>query len=191
MLSVRTRQNYLKTLGFYTGKIDGAEGPLTKKAYKALQDKYFIRKKDLDGLYGKNTEKLLINAYYVKKYTKNFKVEEFKCQCGGKHCTGYPVTLSAQLLKNMQSVRNKYGVTTITSGMRCIGHNNSTKGSSKTSRHLEGKALDFVNAKTKTEAGRKEIMAYIKKLKGHRYTYCNIGGNYPNMGNAIHFDVTN
>ena len=189
MLSVRTRQTYLKALGFYTGNIDGSAGPLTKKAYKALQDKYFVREKDKDGLYGNNTEKLLINAYYVKKYTKNFTVDEFKCDCGGKHCTGYPTILDAQLLMNLQNVRDKVGATTITSGMRCTKHNNSLAGSSKTSRHLSGKALDIYNARTRTETGRKEIMNYVKGLKGHRYTYCNINGSNPNMGNAVHFDV--
>lgn len=190
MLSVRTRQTYLKTLGFYTGKVDGIEGALTKKAYKALQDKYFIREKDRDGLYGKNTDILLTNAYYVKKYTKNFALDEFKCECGGKHCTGYPVALSTQLLMNLQKVRDKFGATTITSGMRCTKYNNSLVRSAKASRHLSGKALDIYNARTRTETGRKEVMAYVKGLKGHRYTYCNIGGNYPNMGNAVHFDVT-
>lgn len=190
MLTVRTRQTYLKNLGFYKGKIDGIEGPLTKNAYLALQKRYFTRAKDKDGLYGNDTEKLLKNAYYVKKYTKNFTLDElFRCECGGKYCTGYPVVLSTQLLINLQKVRDKYGSTTITSGMRCTAYNNSIVGSSKTSRHMKGKALDIYNAKTKTEAGRKTVMSYVKSLKGHNYTYCNIGGNYPNMGNAVHFDV--
>lgn len=189
MLTVKVRQTYLKKLGFYTGKIDGIEGPLTKAAYKSLQKKFFTRKSDIDGKYGNDTEKLLVNAYRVAVYTKNFKLEEFKCECGGRYCTGYPVKLNAQLLKNLQEVRTAYGATTITSGMRCRPYNNSLVGSSPTSRHMDGKALDIVNPKTQTEAGRKTVMKYVKKLKGHNYTYCNIGGNYPNMGNAVHFDV--
>lgn len=189
MLTVRTRQTYLKELGFYKGKIDNIEGPQTRNAYLALQKKHFTRAKDKDSKYGPDTEKLLVNAYYVKKYTKNFTLEEFKCECGGKYCTGYPVKLSAQLLKNAQKVRGKYGEMTITSGMRCRPYNNSLVGSSKTSRHLDGKALDFYVVKNKTESGRKEVMAYVKKLAGHNYTYCNIGGSNPNMGNAVHFDV--
>ena len=46
MLTVKQRQNYLKTLGYYTGKIDGKEGPLLKEAYKKLQKDYFVREKD-------------------------------------------------------------------------------------------------------------------------------------------------
>ena len=36
ILAVKTRQKYLKELGFYNGKIDGVWGPLSKKATLAL-----------------------------------------------------------------------------------------------------------------------------------------------------------
>ena len=62
MLNVKTRQTYLKSLGFYKGVIDGIEGVLTKQAYKNLQKTYFVRKSDIDGIYGNNTDKLLQNA---------------------------------------------------------------------------------------------------------------------------------
>ena len=189
MLSVKKRQEYLKELGFYTGAIDGSVGPLTRAAYKALQDKYFTRVQDRDGLYGPNTEKLLINAYKVKKHTKNFRVEEFKCGCGGKYCTGYPVELDTQLLINLQSIRDKFGTTNITSGMRCSVHNANLSGSASNSRHKTGKAADIKTGICSTEQGRKQIMEYWGKLPGNRYTYCNIGGNYPNMGTAVHVDV--
>lgn len=188
MLTVRTRQTYLKELGFYKGAIDNIEGPQTKAAYLALQKKYFTRAKDKDGLYGNDTEKLLVNAYYVKKYTRNFDLTEFRCKCG-KHCTGYPVKLSSQLLINAQKVRDKYGATTISSSMRCRTYNNSLPGSSKTSKHMDGKAMDFYVAKCKSQSGRQEVMAYVKSLAGHSYTYCNINGSHPNMGNYVHMDV--
>lgn len=189
MLALRTRQTYLKELGLYTGEVDGVVGPLTKKAYVLLQDKYFTREADKDGLYGPNTEKLLINAYYVKKHTKNFTLDEFKCDCGGKYCTGYPVVLDEQLLKNIQTVRNKFGAITITSGMRCTNYNNSLVGSSRTSKHLKGKALDIYNPTTRTLAGRTKVMNYWKQLPNYNYTYCNVNGSHPNMGNAVHVDV--
>ena len=194
MLKIKQRKTYLKELGYFKGTVNTKEDAELKKAYKDLQDDYFTRKKDRDGKYGLNTEKLLLNAYYVKKYTKNFKLEEFKCECGGKFCTGYPGVLDIQLLKNIQRVRVKYGPTTITSAMRCRLYNNSLVGSSPISRHMPNvtgrcRALDFVNAKTQTEAGRKTVMAYWKSLPKYNYTYCNLGGNYPNMGNAIHGDV--
>lgn len=189
LLSVRKRQEYLTYLGFYDGAIDNVEGPYTRAAYKALQKEYFTREKDIDGKYGSNTEKLLLNAYYVKKYTKNFKLEEFKCDCGGKYCTGYPAVLSIYLLENIQAVRDEYGPTTITSGMRCKGYNRTLKGSSKTSRHLKGWALDFFVEKCKTLLGRTEVMTFWRKRPNYNYTYCNVRGSHPNMGNCIHGDV--
>ena len=189
MLSVKKRQEYLKALGYYTGEIDGKAGKLTKAAYKALQDEHFIRAEDKDGIYGKDTEKLLKNAYYVKTYTKNFRLKEFRCKCGGKYCTGYPVVLDTQFLKNIQKVRDKFGAINISSGIRCEKRNASLSGSSSNSRHKQGKAADIYNKKTQTLAGRKEIMSYWKTLPNWRWTYCNEGGNYPNMGTAVHIDV--
>lgn len=189
LLSVKKRQTYLKKLGFYSGKIDGKVGAKTKAAYKALQKTFFIRKADADGLYGKNTDILLRNAYNVKKYCKDFGLKEFKCGCGGRYCTGYPVELSEQLLKNLQDIREKFGATKITSGMRCKKHNASLVGSSSTSRHLKGKAVDIKNSTSQTVSGRKKIMAFWKSLPKWRYTYCNINGSHSNMGTAVHIDV--
>lgn len=189
LLTKKKRQEYLKFLGFYDGKIDGKVGLKTKEAYSSLQKAYFTRESDIDGKYGTDTDKLLKNAYNVKKHCEDFKLEEFKCGCGGKYCTGYPVELSTQLLKNLQAVRDEFGAITITSGMRCKKHNSRLAGSSTTSRHLKGKAADIKNTTSKTEAGRKKIMAFWKTLKGQRYTYCNIKGSHANMGTAVHVDV--
>lgn len=109
MLSVKTRQQYLKNLEFYKGEIDGIEKEKTRKSYKDLQKKYFVRKSDIDGIYGKNTEMLLTNAERIRKYVTNFKLEELKCSCGGRYCTGYPALLNKKLLKNIQKMRNKHG----------------------------------------------------------------------------------
>lgn len=188
MLSVKKRQEYLKLLGFYDGAIDGKAGAKTKTAYKNLQKAYFTRSKDIDGLYGKNTDILLQNAYNVKLHCPNFELKEFKCQCGGKHCTGYPAVLDTQLLINVQKLRNKFGATTLSSALRCAKHNKAVGGATL-SRHKSGKAVDIKNNISKTENGRKSIMNFWKTLPKQRYTYCNIGGNYPNMGTAVHVDV--
>lgn len=189
MLSKKKCQTYLKELGFYKGNIDGIIGVKTKAAYKALQEKYFERSSDIDGIYGKNTDILLQNAYNVKKYCPNFKLEEFKCGCNNKYCTGYPTLLNVQLLKNIQAVRSKYGPTVLTSGLRCKKHNASLPGHSKTSRHMSGKAVDFKNNFTKTQNSRIAVMSYWKTLPKYRYTYCNISGSNPGMGTAVHGDV--
>lgn len=189
LLTIKTRQKYLKALGMYDGKIDGKEGVKTKKGYRLLQNKYFTRNRDKDGIYGTDTDILLRNAYAVEAYTRNFDLPEFKCGCGGEYCTGYPVVLNTQLLKNLQAIRTKYGAITITSGIRCKKYNNSLNGSSSISRHMKGKAVDIHLAITKTVAGRKSIMNYWKSLPKYNYTYCNINGNYPNMGDSVHCDV--
>ena len=107
LLTKKKRQEYLKALGYYNGAIDGIEGPKTKKAYKDLQKDFFTRKKDIDGKYGKNTDILLRSAYNCKDL-KYFKLEEFKCQCKGKYCTGYPVELNKNLVENIDNLREHY-----------------------------------------------------------------------------------
>lgn len=199
MLSVKQRQEKLKFLGFYKGAIDGIEGVKTKRAYYDLQKWGFFRAKDKDGKYGSNTEKLLENAYNVKKYTKNFDLKKDKlyCRCKGKYCTGYPAILNVDLLKNLQAERDKWGATTVTSGLRCSKWNSIQKGSSG-SRHKIGKAVDYKNRHTLTLARRKEVINYWMTLNNSRYSYCN--GYYRNgsksgtkvakgMGTSVHGDI--
>lgn len=197
MLTVKERQTYLKYLGYYKGVINGKETAELKAAYRALQEDYFTREKDIDGLYGPDTDRLLVDVYRVKKYTKNFDFKsdtKMKCSCGGKYCTGFPGYLDINLLKDIQKVRDKYGPTTITSGMRCKKYNDSIPGSSKTSRHMPNasgvcKAFDFHVAKNNTEAGRRVVVSYWMTLYKANYSYCNRNGSHPNMGNSVHGDV--
>jgi hypothetical protein len=199
MLSIKKRQEYLKYLGFYKGAVDGISGAKTKQAIKELQDKYFTRKSDRDGIYGKNTDILLVNAYRVKKYTKNFDLKEFKCGCGGKYCTGYPVYLSINLLKDLQTMRNIYGAIRITSPLRCASHNKAVGGVSS-SYHTKGKALDLYNSNfSKSFTTRKNAIEKWLTLPDANMGYENgymhykgktpTGYNAPNMGNVIHVQV--
>lgn len=199
MLSIKERQEKLKYLGFYKGAIDGIEGVKTKRAYKDLQDTYFFRAKDKDGKYGANTEKLLLCAFNVKKYTKNFDIKKDKlyCRCKGKYCTGYPAVIQVDLLKNLQAERDKWGGTSVTSMLRCKTWNKEVGGST-TSRHMSGKAVDFWNKHTLTLAKRKDVINYWFKLNNPHYSYCN--GYYKNtsgsgkkvakgMGVSVHGDI--
>ena len=198
LLTKKKRQEYLQYLGFYTGKIDGKEGPLTKKAYKKLQDTYFIRKKDKDGKYGKNTDTLLRNAYKVKYYCKDFELKEFMCKCKGKYCTGYPAELDKDLLIYTQDVRDENGATKIESGLRCTTHNKKVGGVAG-SKHTKGKAVDFQNAKVckSMTTKKKFINEYILKTEAN-YSYTNGYARtkkkttYPvwkDMSNSVHIDV--
>lgn len=199
LLSVKKRQEYLKVLGYYKGAIDGKVGPQTKKAYKDLQEDYFTRKKDIDGKYGKNTDILLRSAYNCRDL-KYFKLEEFKCQCGGKYCTGYPVELNRDLVIDLDDLRKHYGKsTTIRSGLRCSKHNKAVGGASG-SRHTKGKACDiYIKNVSNSHKGRKGIVDYwITTYASSRYAYCDdyartkTSTTYPNvntMGSSTHIDV--
>ncbi|MBQ1551513.1 MAG: peptidoglycan-binding protein [Bacilli bacterium] len=199
MLTIKERQEKLKFLGYYKGSIDGVEGPKTKEAYLKLQKDYFFNKKDKDGKYGKNTDILLNCAFNVKKYTKNFDIKKDKlyCRCKGKYCTGYPAIMNVNLLKNLQSIRDKFGATSVTSMLRCKTWNKK-QGGATNSRHMTGKAVDYKNLKTLTLSNRKKEIDYWFKLIEPRYSYCN--GYYRSttghgtktakgMGSSIHGDV--
>lgn len=199
MLSIRDRQTYLKYLGLYKGSIDGIEGRLTKEGYKSLQNKFFTRKSDRDGKYGRNTDMLLVNAYNVKKYTKNFSLSEFKCGCNTKYCTGYPAYLNINLLKNLQTMRNNYGAITITSPLRCSKHNANIGGVAG-SYHTKGKALDLYNVRFSSSfTNRKYAIEKWLLLPKSNMAYQNgymhykgksvTGYNAPKMGNVIHVQV--
>ena len=199
MLSIKERQKRLSYLGYYTGKIDGIEGRQTRESYRKLQDDYFYREKDKDGIYGRNTEILLKNAYNVKFICKNFTLKEFHCHCNGKYCTGYPIELDTVLLANLQVFRTNLGVPiNITSGLRCSNWNAKFT-TSKNSRHTKGKAIDFYTKYSKDKSYRQRIINYwINEFVESRYGYCNGYGNlrgkisYPNtpkMGTSTHIDV--
>jgi peptidoglycan hydrolase-like protein with peptidoglycan-binding domain len=200
LLDVKTRQTYLKKLGFYKGEIDGSVGPLTKQAYKDLQNKYFTRAKDKDGIYGTNTDILLKSAYNCKD-SKNFKLTEFRCGCGAKYCTGYPAVVNKNLVENLQTLRSHYGKSiTITSGLRCVTHNKNIGGVTGSS-HTKGMASDIYIAggQSNSHTGRVAIVDYWDTLSNAKYAYCNGYMKYVNqsskvynsssMGNAVHCNV--
>ena len=187
MLSLETRKKYFDKLGL---------GEYNEKNIKAFQKKY-LRAKDVDGIYGIDTDRLLRHVYNVKTYTKNFRPEEFKCECGGRYCTGYPSYMKKVELQNLQSTRNHFGKPiTVTCGLRCRPYNASLRGSITNSKHLTGYATDFyMLGVTDTLANRKKAIKWIKKLPNHNFTYGNgidsSGVRYyaPYMGNALHTDT--
>ena len=187
LLTVDQRKKKFKELGF---------GEYNEASIKKFQKKY-LRAKDVDGVYGTNTDKALRHVYNVKKYTKNFEPEEFKCECGGRYCTGYPSWMKKVELENLQAIRTHFGKPmTVTCGLRCRPYNNSLVGSIPNSKHLSGYATDFYMAGvTDTLANRKAAIKWIKKLPNHNYTYGNgynsngvsLKASY--MGNALHTDT--
>lgn len=66
-----------------------------------------------------------------------FQRSEFACKCG----CGYD-TVDAELLKRLTIIRQRFGPVTISSGCRCVTHNEREGGSPK-SQHLLGRAADI------------------------------------------------
>lgn len=187
LLTVEQRKTRFKFLGL---------GEYNRDNIKKFQKKY-LRSKDVDGIYGTNTDNLLRHVYNVKKYTKNFEPEEFKCECGGRYCTGYPSYMKKVELQNLQSIRSHWNKPiTVTCGLRCKTYNSKLNGSITNSKHLTGYATDFyMKGVTDTLANRKAAIKWIKKLPNHNYTYGNGINSYgarlsaPYMGNALHTDT--
>lgn len=185
LLTLAKRKEYFKYLGL---------GEYNKTNILKLQKQYFTRKKDCDGLYGQNTDYLLRHVYNVKRVCTNFTPQEFKCECGGRFCTGYPTQMKATELYNLQTIRTHYGKPMrITSGLRCRGYNNSLRGSVKNSKHMTGFACDFyIPGVTDSLSGRKSLIAYLKKLPHFDYAYsngwCSLGYGFSAsyMGSAVH-----
>ena len=188
LLSVEKRKQYFKYLGL---------GEYNEANIKKFQKKAFTRKSDIDGVYGTNTDRALRHFRNVKKYAPNFKPEEFKCECGGRYCTGYPSWMKKVELENLQTIRNHYKKPMIvTCGLRCRPYNNSLAGSISNSKHLSGYATDFyMSGVTDTLANRKAAIKWIKTLPNHGYTYGNgynsngVAIRAAYMGNALHTDT--
>ncbi len=188
LLTLDERKAIFKELGL---------GAYNKENIKALQKKYMYRKSDWDGIYGQNTDNLLRTVYYTKIYTKNFSPKEFRCECGGRYCCGFPDYMKPAELIHIQKIRDHYGKPiTITCGLRDKRYHASLGGSVQNSLHLKGQALDFYQAGvTDTLAHRKASIKWIKKQNNHHYTYGNgINSNgysvsAPYMGNALHTDT--
>ena len=189
LLTEAKRKEYFKFLGL---------GEYNKTNIKKFQKTAFPNlAKEQDGIYGTKTDYALRHWRNVYKFTKNFRPEEFKCECGGKYCTGYPSWMKKVELQNLQTIRSHYGKPMkITSGLRCKKMNSKSKGSINNSKHLTGYAADFYMAGvTDTLANRKKAIKYIKTLPNHGYSYGNgynsngVAIKAAYMGNAIHTDT--
>ena len=101
---------------------------------------------------------------------KYFTREEFRCQCGGKYCNGFPVEPEEKLVRSLDEFRRRLGVpVTIVesdgSGVRCAQHN-ANKGGVANSNHLYGKAADLHSSKSPEEMARvaEEILGNTGEL---------------------------
>lgn len=199
-MTIKQKQCLLNYLGYNTGGVDGAFGPLSVKATAEFQSAYGLT---VDGAFGQLTEARILEVIangespqkvqeedvkdslttgtfwdHIRYWTR----EEFKCRCGEYHapyCNGYPVEPDQTLVELADDVRAHFGRPGIrSSGIRCPQHNADQQNSAANSRHLYGKALDFyIEGITGTQ-----LLAYVQSDPRTRYAYI-IEGNY------VHMDV--
>ena len=105
-----------------------------------------------------------------------FTREEFRCQCNGKYCNGFPVEPSEKLIRLADRVRGEAGRPMVpTSTVRCRAHNKAV-GGVENSRHLEGKAMDFSIRGWSAD----RTLALVWQQKDVRYAYA-IDGTHVHM----------
>lgn len=184
-MTVKQEQCLLAYLGYYTGQIDGQWGSLSTAACRAFQAAYGLT---ADGICGAMTQKMLIGAISgtaVKvEQTKEpeaaaggktqagtfwddiqyFTREEFRCQCKGKYCNGFPVEPQEEMVRTVDEIRRRLGipisiVTSGGSGVRCPKHNADVGGVAN-SEHLYGRAADLHSSASpaKMKAVAEEVM---------------------------------
>ena len=184
-MTVKQTQCLLAYLGYYTGQIDGQWGGMSTAACRAFQSDYGLIP---DGICGTMTQKMLIGAIAgtaakverpaeaeqedtdkpktgtfwddIRYFTR----EEFRCQCNGKHCNGFPVEPEEKMVRTVDEIRHRLGipigiVTSGGSGVRCSKHN-AEVGGVYNSEHLYGRAADLHSSASpaKMKAVAEEVM---------------------------------
>ena len=184
-MTVKQIQCLLAYLGYYTGQIDGQWGGMSTAACRACQADYGLT---ADGICGAMTQKMLIGAIAgtaakverpaeagqaatdkpktgtfwddIRYFTR----EEFRCQCNGKYCNGFPVEPEEKMVRTVDEIRHRLGipigiVTSGGSGVRCSKHN-AEVGGVYNSEHLYGRAADLHSSASpaKMKAVAEEVM---------------------------------
>lgn len=164
----RQKQHLLGYLGYYSGQVDGIWGRLSEEATLAFQRDYGLEE---DGICGHMTQKMLIGAIAgtvvkVERPAESepeatdkgqtgtfwddiqyFTREEFRCQCKGKYCNGFPVEPEEKMVRTVDEIRRRLGIPVSIfdsggSGVRCPKHN-AEVGGVYNSEHLYGRAADL------------------------------------------------
>lgn len=162
-MTVFQKQCLLNFLGYDTGGVDGIWGEKSRNATECCQEDLCIPS---DGVWGPQTETAVLEAVYTYdedmpdsdtnagstgnpeldqlfKGIRYWSPEEFRCQCGGKYCSGFPALPDRTLLELLDAIRHKAGRPGHrSSGLRCEIWNSIQKGVAN-SKHMCGKAFDF------------------------------------------------
>lgn len=195
-MTVKQKQLLLAWFGYLTPKeVDEIWGPQSEHATECLQEDLDLVP---DGVWGDQTDAAVREFIYAgedlpeqpEPETNNPELaerfrgirywgpEEFRCQCGGKHCDGFPALPDRVLLELVDDLRHRFGRPGHrSSGLRCETHNRN-EGGVWNSKHRFGKALDFF---IEGVSGA-ELLAAAKKDPRTSYAYI-ISGQY------VHVDV--
>lgn len=178
-MTVKQKQHLLAYLGYYTGAIDGIWGRLSIEGTEKFQNAVGLK---VDGICGPSTQaklrEMIANGEELPKTAAEEPTatgtfwdeieyldrEEFRCQCKGKYCNGFPVEPQEKMVRTVDEIRRRLGVpVTIVesggSGVRCPIHNANVGGVSN-SNHLTGNAADLHSSKSPQEMARvaEEVM---------------------------------
>lgn len=199
-MKAEKKQCLLKYLGYYDGKVDDIWGNGSAQATRDFQQASGL---GIDGIFGDGTlaaaKEAVMNDCFKEQdrpveppapetggdfwaeivgFTRN----EFACPC--PRCGGFPVAPAERLVRVAVQIREHFGgkPVIVSSGVRCQSHNAELPGSSPTSRHMRGLAMDF--AIRGVPVG--QVLAYTRQLVAQgvvRYTYEMKGTGY------VHIDV--
>ena len=150
-------QSLLLYLGYPVGAPDGITGSQTRQTVKLFQAAEGLK---ADGDPGQETQTALLAAVAAgRMYTpakvenanpgtfwgeiRHFRREEFRCQCGGKYCSGFPAEPVEETVRLADEIRRRAAVPLkVNSGVRCKQHN-ADVGGVWNSLHLTGQAIDL------------------------------------------------
>ena len=158
-MNVLQVQCLLAYLGYPVGAPDGITGSQTRQAVKLFQAAEGLK---ADGDQGQETQAALLAAVAAGRMDAPAKVEnaetgtfwddihyfrraEFRCQCGGKFCNGFPAEPVEETVRLADEIRRRAGVPLkVNSGVRCTRHNaDPNVGGVWNSLHLTGQAIDL------------------------------------------------
>lgn len=156
-MTAKQIQLLLLYLGYPVGVPDGIAGSQTRQAVMLFQTAEGLT---ADGDPGQETQTALLAAVaagrmYAPTKTESVKTgtfwddikyftrEEFRCQCGGKYCNGFPAEPAEETVRLADEIRRRAGVPlNVNSGVRCKQHN-ADVGGVWNSLHLTGQAIDL------------------------------------------------
>lgn len=174
-MTVEQRQHLLAYLGYYKMDVDGDWGSNSCESCRRFQMDRGIA---VDGYGGPDTDKALKYAVANDLFKDESNVgvtdsnvghttgtfwdeieffdrDEFRCQCGGKYCNGFPVEPTEEIARTVNEIRRRLGVPVSIvdaggSGVRCPIHNANVGGVAN-SNHLTGNAADLHSDKSPHE----------------------------------------